>query len=107
MVEPGALQTCHSEQPSEASKLVRTRAQRIPSRSRALAHTKAGYICADPTARLHFSLATRRRTIHSVLPVTGPNEVSRVLASAVIRGPGLLGLAQSATTTTHPMENQY
>jgi len=70
MVEPGALETCHPEQPFEASKLVRTRAQRIPSRSRALAHTKAGYICADPTARLHFSLATRRRTIHSGLPTS-------------------------------------
>src|ERR1700684_2235303 len=68
MVEPGALETCHTEQPSEASKLVRTRVQRIPSRSRASAHTKTGYICADPTARLHFSLATRPRTIHSVSP---------------------------------------
>jgi hypothetical protein len=56
MVEPGALETCHTKQPSEASKPVRTRAQRIPSRSRALAHTKAGYICADPTPIFTFRL---------------------------------------------------
>jgi hypothetical protein len=72
MVEPGALETCHTEQPSEASKLVRTRAQRIPSRSRASAHKKTGYICADQPVHLHFSLATRRRTIHSGLPTTRP-----------------------------------
>ena len=72
MVEPGGLETCHTEQPSEASKLVRTRAQRIPSRSRASAHKKTGYIYADQPVHLHFSLATRRRTIHSVLPVTRP-----------------------------------
>jgi hypothetical protein len=71
MVEPGALETCHTEQPSEASKLVRTRAQRIPSRSRASAHKKTGYICADQPVHLHFSLATRRRTIHSGLPTLG------------------------------------
>jgi hypothetical protein len=56
MVEPGALETCHTEQPSEASKLVRTRAQRIPSRSRASAHTKTGYICADQTVFSTFRL---------------------------------------------------
>jgi hypothetical protein len=56
MVEPGALETCHSEQPSEASKLVRTKAQRIPSRSRASAHTKAGYISADHTVTFTFRL---------------------------------------------------
>ena len=56
MVEPGALETCHSEQPSEASKPVRTRAQRIPSRSRASAHTKTGYICADQTFIFAFRL---------------------------------------------------
>lgn len=50
MVEPGAFETCHSEQPAEASKLVRPAAQRIPSRSRASALSKTGYICADPTA---------------------------------------------------------
>ena len=56
MVEPVALETCHTEQPPEASKLVRTRAQRIPSRSRAPAHIKTGYICADPTVILTFRL---------------------------------------------------
>ena len=56
MVEPGALETCHSEQPFEASKLVRTRAQRIPSRSRASAQSKTGYICADPTVIFTFRL---------------------------------------------------
>jgi hypothetical protein len=56
MVEPGTLETCHSEQPSEASKLVRTTAQRIPSRSRASAHKKTGYICADPTVTFTFRL---------------------------------------------------
>jgi hypothetical protein len=56
MVEPGALETWYSEQPSEASKLVRTRAQRIPSRSRASARSKTGYICADQTAFFTFRL---------------------------------------------------
>src|SRR5580692_11139359 len=84
MVEPGALETCHPEQPFEASKLVRTRAQRIPSRSRASAHTKTGYICADPTVYLHFSLATRRRTIHSGLPVLRPECRTSVAAVAFI-----------------------
>src|ERR1700728_69218 len=56
MVEPGTLEICHTEQPFEASKLVRTRTQRIPSRSRAWAQSKTGYICADPTAIFTFRL---------------------------------------------------
>lgn len=56
MVEPGVLETCNSEKPSEAVKLGRTRAQRIPSRSRASAHSKTGYICADQNVIFTFRL---------------------------------------------------
>jgi hypothetical protein len=56
MVEPAALETCNSEKPFEAVKLGRTRVQRIPSRSRASAHTKTGYICADQTFIFAFRL---------------------------------------------------
>jgi hypothetical protein len=56
MVEPGALETCHTEKPSEAWKVVRTTAQRIPSRSTASAQSKTGYICADQTVIFTFRL---------------------------------------------------
>jgi hypothetical protein len=77
MVEPGALERCLPEKPVEACKVFGTRAQRIPSGSRASAHTKAGYLCADPSAHLHFSPATGRRTIHFAMPVrTKPPRIS-------------------------------
>jgi hypothetical protein len=56
MVEPGALETCNTEKPFEAVLLARTRAQRIPSRSRAHAQIKTGYICADHTVIFTFRL---------------------------------------------------
>jgi len=48
MVEPGALETCKTGKAFEA--------QRIPSRSRASAHSKTGYICAGQTVILTFRL---------------------------------------------------
>jgi hypothetical protein len=59
MVEPGALETCLPEKPSEAWNVVRTRTQRIPSRSRAPAHTKTGYICAGQNVISTFRLQQR------------------------------------------------
>ena len=59
MVEPGTLETCNTEKPFKAVKLVRTRVQRIPSRSRAAAQSKTGYICADPTVIFAFRLRQR------------------------------------------------
>jgi hypothetical protein len=56
MVEPGTLETCNTEKPFEAVKLGRTRVQRIPSRSRASAQSKTGYICADQTVIFTFRL---------------------------------------------------
>src|SRR5579862_4835115 len=38
---------------------------------RAFAHKKTGYICADQPV-IHFSLAVRRRTIHSEMSTTRP-----------------------------------
>src|ERR1035438_2813501 len=58
-VEPGTLETCNTEKPFEAVKLGRTRVQRIPSRSRASAHSKTGYICADQTVIFIFRLRQR------------------------------------------------
>ena len=63
-VEPGALQTRYSEQAFEAVLLAGTRAQRIPSCAQSICSQKAGYICADHPV-IYFSLAARRRTIHS------------------------------------------
>jgi len=57
-VEPGALETCCTEKPFEAAKLSRTRAQRIPSRSRASAHSKTGYIGADQPPSSLFACST-------------------------------------------------
>jgi hypothetical protein len=51
--------------PSKAATLKRTRAQRIPFRPGVPTPTKAGYIRADQFCLPHFSLAKRRRTIHS------------------------------------------
>jgi len=56
MVEPGTLETCNTEKPFEAVKLGKTRVQRIPSRSRASAQSKTGYICADQTVIFTFRL---------------------------------------------------
>ena len=50
----------------KTDKLNRTRAKRIPSRPGVVKHpNKAVYIRADLTCYSHFSLATRRRTIHT------------------------------------------
>jgi hypothetical protein len=56
MVEPGTLATCNTEKPFEAAKVDRTRAQRIPSRSRASAQSKIG---ADQTVTFTFRLRQR------------------------------------------------
>jgi hypothetical protein len=58
MVQPGNLATCNTEEPFEAVQLVRTRAQRIPSRSRASAQSKTGYICADQPSPSLFACDT-------------------------------------------------
>jgi hypothetical protein len=50
----------------KTDKLNRARAKRIPSRPGVVKHpNKAEYIRADRTCYSHFSLATRRRTIHT------------------------------------------
>ena len=67
-VEPGVLETCYTEQALEAVKLVRTRARRIPSSAQSNCSTRGRIHLRRPTCQLHFSLAARRRTIHSVLP---------------------------------------
>src|SRR5438067_3943389 len=61
------------------------------------APTKAVYICADQPV-IHFSLATRRRTIHSVWPVI-------VAASPDLGRRGLLGRAprRASASSTEPI----
>src|SRR5260370_38069061 len=67
-VEPGALETCKQEKPFKAASLSRTRTQRIPSRPGALCSNEGRIHLRRPTCHPHFSLATKRRTIHSSLP---------------------------------------
>jgi hypothetical protein len=47
MVEPGMLETCHTEKPFEAVKPGRTSVQRIPSRSRAVCSVSDLYRHSD------------------------------------------------------------
>jgi hypothetical protein len=56
---------------SKTENLNWTRAKRIPSRPGVVKHpNKAEYIRADLTCYSHFSLATRRRTIHIEIPTS-------------------------------------
>ena len=57
--------------------------QRIPSRARAVAHTKAGYIRADLPCHFHFSIAKWRRTIHSPT-ASQMTEQARVSGTVII-----------------------
>jgi hypothetical protein len=58
--------------PTKAAKLKKTRAQRIPFRP-GVRYSNRGRIHSHrPFRHLHLSLAKRRRTIHSVLPVIRP-----------------------------------
>src|SRR5271166_6540961 len=63
----GAPETCNTEKPTKAALLSRTRAQRIPFRPGDSYSNKGRIHSRRPTRHSHFSLAIRRRTIHSVL----------------------------------------
>src|SRR5713226_2472633 len=66
---PALSKTCKPEKLSKAALLNRTSAQRIPSRPGALCSNEGRIHLRRPSCHFHFSLATRRRTIHSGLPV--------------------------------------
>src|SRR5438105_14483512 len=70
MVEPGALKTRTRKKSSKTALLDRKRAQRFPSWPGALCSNKGRIHSRRPTCHPHFSLATKRRTIHSGWPVT-------------------------------------
>jgi len=53
---PALLKPAMGNRLKKPAKLNRTRVQRIPSRPRALAHTKAGYIRADLQCHFIFRL---------------------------------------------------
>jgi len=55
-VEPGALETCNGEQAIEAVKLVRTRAQRIPSCAQSICSPKGRIHLRRPPAIFTFRL---------------------------------------------------
>jgi hypothetical protein len=69
-VEPGALQTRNRKQSLKTGLLMGKRAQRIPSWPGVINSNKGRIHLRRPTCHSHFSLVTKRRTIHSGSPTT-------------------------------------
>ena len=84
-VEPGALETCNQEKSSKTALLNRTRTQRIPSRLGALCSNEGRIHLRRPSCHFRFSLATKRRTIHSCLPVIHPQSLAKLLPTSRLR----------------------
>jgi Helix-turn-helix domain len=77
---PALPKTCNRKQPTKAALLKRTRAQRIPFRPGDRYSNKGRIHSRRPTCHSHFSLAKRRRTIHSGLSI---REIANRLQRAV------------------------